>query len=53
MQALTNTWIFFSVKVFEVPGSTAFNTCCFTSDVNVLAGTQDGCLYKYDIRNTK
>ena len=39
--------------VFEVAGSTAFNTCCFTTDVNVLAGTQDGCLYKYDIRNTK
>ncbi|CAB3977478.1 proteasomal ATPase-associated factor 1 [Paramuricea clavata] len=39
-------------KVFEVTGSAAFNTCCFTSDINVLAGTQDGCLYRYDIRNT-
>lgn len=38
--------------VFEVQGSAAFNACCFTSEVNVIAGTQDGCVYKYDVRNT-
>ncbi|XP_028415204.1 proteasomal ATPase-associated factor 1-like isoform X2 [Dendronephthya gigantea] len=38
-------------KVFEVSANDAYNACCFTSDVSLLAGTQDGCLYRYDLRN--
>ncbi|XP_046847671.1 proteasomal ATPase-associated factor 1-like isoform X2 [Xenia sp. Carnegie-2017] len=39
-------------KLFELSGSSAFNACCFMSERMAVAGTQDGCLHKYDLRYT-
>lgn len=40
-------------KLFELSGSSAFNACCFMSERMAVAGTQDGCLHKYDLRCTR
>ncbi|MBN3309538.1 PAAF1 factor, partial [Amia calva] len=36
--------------IFAFDGSDAFNCCTFLSSVYVLAGTQDGNIYKLDVR---
>ncbi|MGH0173620.1 UNVERIFIED_CONTAM: hypothetical protein FKN15_065997, partial [Acipenser sinensis] len=39
--------------IFLFEGSDAFNCCTFLSSIYVLAGTQDGNIYKLDTRNAK
>ncbi|ELU04701.1 hypothetical protein CAPTEDRAFT_111827 [Capitella teleta] len=40
-------------KIFDLNCHSAVNCCCFVSDNLVCCGTQDGCLYLLDLRNTE